>query len=75
LDNDDPESALAASLERKFFEHEVHLNKITFLQQFNYAVFYSYVKLKEQEIRSIAWIAECLAMKRKERIGEFVGLW
>jgi len=75
LDDDDPESELAASLERKFFEREVQLNKITFLQQFNYAVFYSYVKLKEQEIRSIAWIAECLAMKRKERIGEFVSLW
>ncbi|KAF8333537.1 putative vacuolar atp synthase subunit D [Cantharellus anzutake] len=75
FEEDDPESALAASLERKFFEHEVHLNKTTFLQQFNYAVFYSYMKLKEQEIRSIAWIAECLAMRRKERIGEFVALW
>ncbi|TIC27939.1 vacuolar ATP synthase subunit D [Wallemia mellicola] len=55
-DNDDNNS-----LEDRFFAHEVLLNKETFLQQFNYAPFYSYFKLKEQEVRNIVWLAECTA--------------
>jgi V-type H+-transporting ATPase subunit d len=74
-ESEDLESAVAAALERRFFEMEVHLNKQAFLQQFNYGVFYSYVKLREQEIRSITWIAECLAQQRRERMNEFVPLW
>lgn len=64
---------LASHLEDRFFAQEVHLNKLAFLQQFSYAVFYSYVKLKEQEIRSLTWIAECIAQNNRERIGEYIG--
>ena len=62
----------ASQLEDKFFTQEVHLNKMAFLQQFSYAVFYSYIKLKEQEIRSLTWIAECIAQNNRERIGEYI---
>ncbi|KAJ3223278.1 H(+)-transporting V0 sector ATPase subunit d [Clydaea vesicula] len=51
------------SLEDKFFEYEVFLNKRGFMQQFHYSVFYSYLKLKEQEIRNIVWIAEIENLK------------
>ena len=37
-----------ASLEDEFFKREVSINRDTFLQQFGLAVFYSFVKLKEQ---------------------------
>ena len=63
----------ASHLEDRFFAQEVHLNKLAFLQQFSYAVFYSYIKLKEQEIRSLTWIAECIAQNNRERIGEYIG--
>jgi len=63
----------ASHLEDRFFMKEVHLNKLAFLQQFSYAVFYSYIKLKEQEIRSLTWIAECIAQNNRERIGEYIG--
>lgn len=59
-----------ASLEDKFFQHEVALNKLAFLQQFQYAVFYAFFKLKEQEIRSLTWIAECIAQQAKDRIND-----
>ncbi|CAE7209114.1 unnamed protein product [Rhizoctonia solani] len=62
----------AASLEDRFFATEVHLNKLSFLQQFQYGVFYSYIKLKEQEIRSITWIAECIAQDARDRIHDFI---
>lgn len=74
-ETDDPESAVAAALERRFFETEVHYNKMAFLQQFSYAVFFSYFKLREQEIRNITWIAECLAQQRRERITEYIPIW
>ncbi|CAL1713226.1 unnamed protein product [Somion occarium] len=66
------DSGPAADLEDRFFLHEVHLNKQAFLQQFQYSIFYSYVKLKEQEIRSLTWIAECIAQDARDRIHDFI---
>ncbi|TFY69558.1 hypothetical protein EVJ58_g351 [Rhodofomes roseus] len=66
------DSSGAAELEDRFFAHEVHLNKLAFLQQFQYGVFYAYLKLKEQEIRSLTWIAECIAQDARDRIQDYI---
>jgi len=63
------------SLEDAFFEHEVKLNKLSFELSFHYGVFYSWVKLKEQEIRNIVWIAECIAQKQKSKINHFIPIF
>jgi len=60
------------SLEDLFFEREVYLNRMAFETQFGYGVFYAYVRLKEQEIRNIVWIAECIAQNVKEKINQFI---
>ena len=63
------------SLEDRFFEYEVQLCKDSFMQQCHYGVFYSYVKLKEQEIRNIVWIAECISQSQKERVHNYIPIF
>lgn len=67
--------AAASHLEDHFFKMEVHLNKQAFLQQFQYGVFYSYMKLKEQEIRNVTWVAECIAQDAKDRIQDIIPIF
>ena len=63
------------SLEDQFFELEVNLNRLAFEQQFHYGMYYAYVKIKEQEIRNIVWIAECISQDQRSRMGQYTQIF
>ena len=39
---------------------------IAFEQQFHYACVYAYIKVKEQEIRNIIWLAEISTLEKDQ---------
>lgn len=58
-----------------FYVAEVNLNKNSFLWQFQYGIFYALVKLREQEIRNIVWIAECISQDVRGKINQYIPLF
>ena len=64
----------AQMLDKVLYEEEVRRLVFTFEQQFHYGVFFAYMRLREQEIRNVMWIAECIAQDQKNRINDGIVL-
>jgi V-type H+-transporting ATPase subunit d len=63
------------SLEDLFYQKEMEISKAAFTRQFTYAIVYAWVRLREQEIRNITWIAECIAQNQKDRINNYISVF
>eukprot|EP00201_Polytomella_parva_P023316 CAMPEP_0175046030 /NCGR_PEP_ID=MMETSP0052_2-20121109/4794_1 /TAXON_ID=51329 ORGANISM="Polytomella parva, Strain SAG 63-3" /NCGR_SAMPLE_ID=MMETSP0052_2 /ASSEMBLY_ACC=CAM_ASM_000194 /LENGTH=345 /DNA_ID=CAMNT_0016309711 /DNA_START=143 /DNA_END=1180 /DNA_ORIENTATION=- len=55
-------------LDKLLYEEEAKKCMECFEQQFHYGVFYAYMKLREQEVRNIMWVSECIAQDQRSRI-------
>ncbi|EME83437.1 uncharacterized protein MYCFIDRAFT_188453 [Pseudocercospora fijiensis CIRAD86] len=63
------------SLEDLFYQKEMELSKMAFTYQFTHAVVYAWVKLREQEVRNITWISECIAQNQKDRVNNYISVF
>lgn len=63
------------TLEEHFFEYEVKLCKEAFEFQCTFAIFYAWSKLKEQEIRNLIWIAECIAQGQRQNAHNYISIF
>lgn len=55
-------------LDKVLYEEEARRCVFTYEQQFHYAIFFAYMRLREQEIRNIMWVSECVAQDQKSRV-------
>jgi len=50
------------TLDEVMLEESIKKFSMAFEEQFHYGCFYSYLKLKEQEIKNITWLADLITM-------------
>lgn len=63
------------SLEEAFMDYDVQLCKLAFERHFQFGAIYAFFRLQEQEIRNIIWIADCIAQKKRDKIGNFTPIF
>ena len=61
-------SSDAKSLDDVQFECKSRRYSMAFENQFHYGAFYAYLKLKEQEIRNVVWLAELVSLKANKNM-------
>ncbi|KAK6456666.1 vacuolar ATPase V0 domain subunit D [Scheffersomyces xylosifermentans] len=65
----------AKNLEDWFYLLEMQYCKNAFTQQFTLSTVWAWLRSKEQEIRNVTWIAECIAQNQKNRIENYISVY
>nr|CCC90337.1 putative vacuolar ATP synthase [Trypanosoma congolense IL3000] len=68
-------AAGGSSMERRFVDVTVGLYRDALRRQFQYGVFYAWVKLKELEVSNLHWIADCISQGMMHRVDEYVNIF
>lgn len=64
-----------ASLDDRFYAYEMHLNRNALTQQFTYSTVWAVLKSREQEIRNITWICECISQNQRDKINNYIAVY
>merc|ERR1712066_168175 len=60
------------SIEDLVYAENVHMYEMAFEQQYHFGIFYAWVKLREQEVRNIRWIANMIILNTKDHIDDTI---
>merc|ERR1712194_310927 len=60
------------SIEDLVYADNVQMYEMAFEQQYHFGVFYAWVKLREQEIRNVRWIANMVILNTKDHIDDTI---
>jgi V-type H+-transporting ATPase subunit d len=63
------------NIDDDFRRMEVKLSEMAFEGQMHFAVFYAWLRLKEQEVRNLVWISECILQRRKDKIAGYIPIF
>jgi V-type H+-transporting ATPase subunit d len=66
------DSGASKSIEKKLTAKAVDVYRDAMSVQFQYGVFYGWIKLKEMEVNNLVWIGECITQNMKHRVHEYV---
>ena len=74
LSNQAGGSGSTRNLDELLYQREMEMSKLAMTDEFSFAIFYAWVKLQEQEIRNVVWIAECISQNQRERINNYISV-
>ena len=63
------------SIDDEFYKNDVKELELAFEGQMHLGVFYAYFQLKEQEIRNLVWITECIMQRMKSQINNYIPIF
>lgn len=73
--NTSDSGAGSKNLQDWFYLLEMQYCKNAFAQQFTVSAVWAWLRSKEQEVRNITWIAECIAQNQKSRIENYISVF
>merc|ERR1719240_1113998 len=65
----------AKSIEDLLYVENVSMYELVFEEQYHYGVAYAWVKLREQEIRNMEWMANMIIMDRRDRMDDVIPIF
>lgn len=68
-------SSASSSIEDRFYAYDMYLNKNALTQQFTYSTVWAVLKSREQEIRNITWICECISQNQRGKINNYIAVY
>eukprot|EP01069_Polyplicarium_translucidae_P004916 Polyplicarium_translucidae@DN2684_c0_g1_i1.p1 len=63
------------SFEDIVYDQQIKLYEGAFDQSMHYGLFYAWMKLKEQEIRNLVWMADMIMMKKKDQMDQVLPIF